>query len=154
MNKLLVASILTLAIVLGCKTTPETTPAPPVETLKPAVGLRFNIQEWNIKYDVTNKAETNEGRCYKVLLISQLPTPERNIWYKAGLRIGDYIVMVESRPGFMAPLQCKNLDSTIQLWFPGKARENIYEEDGFWIERLRFNIAGGFSLETLIVRYE
>ena len=143
-----------LVSTVGCKTTPETTPAPPVEALEPATGINIAIEEWEVKYDVANKVETDKMMCYKVLKIVALDKPKQNIWYKAGLWLGDYIVMIENRPGSMGAFSCSYLDSTIITWFPGKVRDNIYDEDGFWIERLRFDNDGGFSLKTLNVKYE
>ena len=166
MNKLTVfLSVILVGCLMACATPnkapdPIIPPPPDAEVYKPETGVSISIENWEINYALAAKRglADNDIRCYKILKITKLPNPERNIWYKAGFRVGDYMSMFESRPGFMGTLFCEVYeDHDIEKWFPGKVRDNIYEEDGdgFWVERLRFDgPTGGFSLETLQVFYE
>lgn len=183
MNKLIaiLVVILVSCLLAACQTTPDKTPIydinppPEVEVIKPEVGIGISIEDWEVNFDVATQKPSEKKKCYKVLKVVRLPNPERNIWYKAGLRIGDYIVMVESRTGednvdfYLGTLSCDTLESTIKTWFPGKAGSNLCsnwarvridgeeckkDPHGFYVERLRFDNNGGFSLETLQVIYE
>lgn len=172
MKRLVALLIIGCMLVLGSCTTPpkpETPSAPPLAPAELHMRMGLQIWSWYLKYDIAGKKPLDYEKCYKGMKVTSLPDKESNIWYRAGLREGDFIVMVESRPGFMATLNCSNEDEVLMRWFPGKARENLCtnplevwtkmqpcdpDSDGFWIERLRWKEAGEFELETLRVKYE
>lgn len=165
-------SILIIIILLfigGCTTTPKPEPTPPPAPGKLHMKIGLQVWSWYLKYNIAKKEATDDERCYKGMKVTKLPDKPNNIWYRAGLREGDFIVMVENRDGFMATLTCHNSDDAIAGWFPGKAREQLCtnpmevwlgtqecnpDPEGFYIERLRWQDGGKFTLETLIVRFE
>jgi len=173
MKRLSILIVGLLLLIIGCTTTPAPTPDTDGDTVipaAPATGIGFAVEELWINYDIADKKPIEEEKCYKVLKVTRINDVANNIWFKAGLLTGDYIVMTESRPGMLGTLRCENADEAVKMWFPGKAMGQLCrnwtfmvsgedtecdpDPDGFWIERLRFENDKDFSLKTLQVKYE
>jgi len=101
-------------------------------------------------WDLTIRSEA----CRKAFQILALPNPERNVWYKAGLRIDDWIIGIETPRGTMGYLPCEESSIAAESKFWDMFNDDIHEADGFWVERIRYNDSGEFSRKDIQVRYE
>ena len=175
--KWLIVLILMVTLV-GCSSvqkTPTVSETPgPIDGLVNA-NFSFKVRTMNINYSLVEQKKVDEKLCYIVIEITELPG-DINALVIAVIQVGDFITMIEKygndpKTDYMLDVSHCDYDDlpnlgyaldalycewddieSVKEWFPGKVRAEIYTEDGFVVERMRFTGPKTFNTKVVHVK--